>query len=123
MAKEAYVQGIRDLLAQSQRSDWEIMQKALRLFEELCVPRDAMPDDEIMQTPKMENVSAMWAYVRSSAGQAETETTHHDYADAIAMSLIAAANVLTDYRPENEKVLVFKSLTHLTPQEFLDLSL
>ena len=122
MAKEAYVQAIRDKLAQNAGFEWEMMQKAGRLFEKLCVPENAMPDDEVMHGDEMTTTSAMWAYIRSTMGQAESQTTHHDYADAIAVSLIATANVLTDYPPEHASVKEFESLAHLTPQQFLELA-
>lgn len=121
MKKEQFVEQIRNKIGRNRALGWILMQDVGRLFDKLCVPGDdTIPDDPIMRSPEMDTVAAMWGQINSVQGQAESsEKTHHDYADAIAVTLIATANVLSYFPDNDDNVMEFKRLTKLSPTEFL----
>jgi hypothetical protein len=123
--KQEFVVSIRAALHRYQLSGWQSKQQAGLVFEELCVPGgDTFPDDPIMEHPDNDNVAAMWAFIISAQGQAESgsggEGYHHDYAEAIAVTLVATAHVLAGLPLEDSRVVRFQSISGMTPQEFLD---
>ncbi len=121
MPREQFVDNIRKKIGNNNALGWMIMQDVGLLFEKLCIPgEDTMPDDTVMLSPELDTVAAMWAQINSVQGQAEKGKTHHDYADAIAVTLIATADVLLDTPEDDDNVKEFKRLTELSPQEFLE---
>jgi hypothetical protein len=122
MPKESFVEAIRSNIEESSTTGWTLMQQVGRLYDKLCIPgADTMPDDPIMASPEMDVPSAMWAQISSVQGQAEQGGTHHDYADAIAVTLVATASVLSDLPVDDNNVREFMRLTDLTPQQFLEI--
>lgn len=101
---------------------WKLMQEAAIFYEELCIPgKNTMPDDEIMQSKELDAAAALWAQINSVQGQAEKRTAgHHDFADAVAVTLVATAKVLQNKSPDDEFVQRFTESTGYSPSDFIE---
>ncbi len=101
---------------------WKLMQEAAIFYEKLCIPGiNTMPDDEIMQSKELDAAAAMWAHINSVQGQAEKGTVgYHDFADAVAVTLVATAKVLEGKSPNDESVQRFTESTGYSPSDFIE---
>lgn len=97
------------------------MDRSAGFFEEHMVPgKNTMPDSRRLRTAGHDDTVGLWAQVISIQGQAESGTTHHDYADAIVTTLLATAAGLETKSPKHPKVRSFIKKTGMTPKDFLD---
>lgn len=122
MAKVEFVEHFRQLIGGNDARGWTLMNEAAGLFELLCISgENTMPDDEIMRQGELGDAAAMWAYIISVQGQAEAGGAyHHDYADAVAVTLLATARALEDKPDSDENVLRFTTLFNVSPKEFIE---
>lgn len=123
MARESLEDIFRELIGDNNEHGWDLMQDAGIFFEELCIPGElTMPDDEIMKRDEFNIEAAMWSLINSFQRQAESEDpklVHHDYAVAVALTLVATAKALQDKNQEDEKVQRFTESTGYSPNDFI----
>lgn len=105
---------------QNPHRGWELMQKAIRIFEKLCTPINAMPDHPIMfSTEQLQDINGVWAYIRSAELEAERGGQYdHNYVDATVGALKASVLILKTQPPDDPNVLQFVEMLGITPQEF-----
>ena len=98
----------------------ETLEGAKELFLELFVEfREEPIGDEIGD----DDLLAMAGQIGSASGQADEYSgilSHHDYPQAIVLTLAATAHLLKQLPETDQRLGRFKGITGCTPQEFLD---
>ena len=121
MSREALTNNLRVFFARIPGLGWVLMDKSAGFFEDHMVPgKNTMPDSPRLGSHRHDDTVGLWSQVISVQGQAESGTTHHDYADAIVVTLLATAAGLENKNPNHSKVISFTRKTGMTPKEFLD---
>lgn len=116
---------IRDAIDTGEVDGWQLLQHAGRMYEGLCIPGvNTMPDDPIMLEDHMTEAAAMWAQISSVQRQAEEGGDrnlpgHHDYAEAVVLTIAATASLLQAKGIQDEAYRQFCEKVGITPEEFL----
>ena len=94
--------------------------KALRLWEDLVIPEEIMPDSPELMRPEYDEIAALWRQIQSVEGQAEKGLSpHHSWENVQITALAATSKFLLDKLPNDTRVTRFKKVVGLSPLEFL----
>jgi len=95
--------------------------KAVRLWEDLVIPEEVMPDSPELMEPEYDDITALWCQIQPAEGQAEEGLSPHHSWEALQLTALAATSkFLLDKLPNDIRVTRFKKVVGLTPLEFLE---